>query len=301
MCDDLKAGPAIKSSQPVSEGMGHGGTRWFDLRDMETGTVRRIYLWCPKGDMPENGWPVLFLVDGNAVIATAVDAMRAQAPYPSGTGLEWGALVAIGYPTDEAYDPLQRSWDLSPPPGRTYPPFWDGTPEARTGGSAELSQFICEDVFAFLATQIRLDPSRRGLFGHSFGGLFALWMLFNRQDAFTHWIAASPSITWEDSSLLTSRNTFTPSGQASTVHLSAGQWEGDELAPFQRDAADADTRLASKARDRTFSASQEMANYLDRLPGFSVTLQTYPGETHMSVLPVAVNRALHCLFGVRSL
>ena len=301
MCDEREKGFASELPQPILEGRAHGGTRWFDLRDVVTGTVRRLYLWYPNAEMPKNGWPVLFFVDGNAVIATAVDAMRAQAPYPSGTGLEWGALVAIGYPTDEAYDPLQRSWDLSPPPGKTYPPFWEGTPKVRTGGSPELSRFLCEDVFAFLSTKIRVDPTRRGLFGHSFGGLFALWMLFNRQDAFTHWIAASPSIAWEDSSLLMSRDAFTPHGRKTTVHLSAGEWEGDELAPFQRHAADADTRLANKAREQTISASQQMADHLDRLPGFSTTFQIYPGETHMSVLPIAVNRALHCVFGVRSL
>lgn len=43
-----------------------------------------------------------------------------------------------------------------------------------------------------------IDPDRQSLFGHSFGGLFVLYSLFTRPSAFTTWIAASPSIYWEN-------------------------------------------------------------------------------------------------------
>lgn len=284
----------------LAQGAGHAGARWFDLADSATGAVRRLFLWLPPGEAPAAGWPALFMTDGNAVIATAIDAMRAQAPYPAGTNMGRGALIAIGYPTDEAYDPLRRSWDLGPPPGATYPPFWPGTPEVRTGGSAELARFLLEDARGFLAPRVRLDPERQGLFGHSFGGLFALWLLFTRPDAFTHWIAASPSITWEGGFLLDHLAGFDPGGRKVTVHLSAGEWEGDALAPFQRGAEDADRRLAARSEERTMAAAQDMAARLCRLPGVSAAYETHAGETHMSVLPVAVNRALHCVFAVRS-
>lgn len=275
------------------------GTRWFDLEDSATGAVRRIFLWIPPGEAPPNGWPALTMTDGNAVIATAVDALRAQAPYTSGTNLVHGVLVAVGYPTDDAYDHFRRSWDLGPPPGASYPPFWPGTPEVRTGGGAELARFLIEDLRPFLAARVPLDPARQGLFGHSFGGLFALWLMFNRPDTFTHWIAASPSITWEDSFLLTHRDAFDPAGRRLTVHLSAGEWEGDALAPFQRDAEDAPSRLAEKAVERTVETTLQMAEHLATLPGLTVRCEIYPGETHMSVLPVAVNRALHTVFAHR--
>ncbi|MFT4012683.1 MAG: alpha/beta hydrolase-fold protein [Paracoccus sp. (in: a-proteobacteria)] len=288
---------AVPAPAPLAEGVGHAGLRWFDLADSATGAVRRVFVWLPPGEAPAAGWPALTMTDGNAVIATAIDAMRAQASWPGGTDLGWGALVAIGYPGEDAYDPFRRSWDLGPPPGATYPPFWPGTPEVRTGGGAELARFILEDVRAFLAPRVRLDPARQGLFGHSFGGLFALWLLFTRPDAFSHWIAASPSITWEDGFLLGHRDAFVPSRPV-TVHLSAGEWEGSALAPFQRAAADADQRLTAKSRERTLEAAREMAFHLAAIPGVRASYQTYADETHMSVLPVAVNRALHCVFGL---
>lgn len=272
-----------------------GGTRWFDLEDSATGAIRRVFLWVPPSDRPEHGWPALWLLDGNAVIGTAVDAMRAQAFWPGGTNIGWGALIAIGYPTDQAYDSFRRSWDLGPPPGATYPPFYEGGPDVKTGGGAEMARFLIEDVRVFLAGELLLDPARQSLFGHSFGGLFALWLLFNKPDAFSGWIAASPAITWEDSFLLQHLDGFAPDGRDLRVHLSAGEWEGAELAPFQRDGAEADKRLNKKKRTRTIEAARNMAMAL-AVRGVHAAYETYPDETHMSVLPVAVNRAIRWAF-----
>lgn len=282
----------------VNEGVANcGGTRWFDLADGATGAIRRVFLWQPPGAAPQAGWPGLWLLDGNAVIGTAVDIMRAQAFWPEGTNLGWGALIAIGYPSDEAYDSFRRSWDLGPPPGRSYPPFHQGGAPVRTGGGAEMARFILEDLRPFLAAHVALDPGRQSLFGHSFGGLFTLWLLFNRPDAFRTWIAASPAITWEDSFLLDHLRRFDPGGRRLSVHLSAGEWEGDELAPFQLGRPDSAERLLQKKQSLTVKAARRMAAVLADL-GLQTRFELYPGETHMSVLPVALNRALHCAFAL---
>lgn len=102
-------------------------TKWFDLPGPDD-ALWRLFLHVPTGEAPAGGWPLLAITDGNAMIATAVDALRVQSGYPKGTHVGPGVIAAIGYPVDEAYDPLRRSFDLSPPPGRTYPPFFADTP-----------------------------------------------------------------------------------------------------------------------------------------------------------------------------
>lgn len=282
----------------VAEGLADcGGTRWFDLKDRKTGAVRRVFLWIPPGETPEAGWPALWLLDGNAVIGTAVDAMRAQAFWPTGTNIGWGALIAIGYPTDAPYDSFRRSWDLGPPPGQTYPPFHPDGPEVKTGGGAEMARFLLEDVTDFLAGKLSLDTTKQALFGHSFGGLFALWLMFTRPDAFSIWIAASPAITWEDSFLLGHLERFTAPENVRRVHLSAGEWEGDQLAPFQDFGPDAADRKVKAAQTRTVAAAQDFAQILaDR--GINAGFEIYPDETHMSVLPIAINRAIRWAFAL---
>lgn len=287
---------------PLDQGLwSSGGIRWFDLADSVTGDIRRVFIWTPPEPAPDAGWPALWLLDGNAVIATAVDTMRAQAFWPAGTNLGWGALIAVGYPSDDAYDSFRRSWDLGPPPGQTYPPFVEKGPAVRTGGGAEMARFLIEDARDFIASQIPLDVANQSLFGHSFGGLFALWLMFTNPHAFRNVIAASPAITWENSFLLGHLKTFLKTvpapARAPRVHLSAGEWEGAYLAPFQNNKTDSAERLAENAKARTIAAAQEMAEVLTT-HDIVATYETYAGETHMSVLPIAVNRALHWAFAI---
>jgi predicted alpha/beta superfamily hydrolase len=160
-----------------------------------------------------------------------------------------------------------------------------------------MARFLLEDVRDFLAGHIQIDLGNQSLFGHSFGGLFALWLMFTQPDAFRNVIASSPAITWEDSFLLDHLSQFTPLKRALRVHLSAGEWEGDHLAPFQANSPEVEARLAEKARIRTVGAAQEMAAALTK-QGVETAYETYADETHMSVLPVAVNRALRWAFSV---
>ncbi|MFC7662261.1 hypothetical protein ACFQWF_04415 [Methylorubrum suomiense] len=106
----------------------------FDLGGRDGRLPWRITLYVPPGDAPAAGWPVLYLLDGNAVTATAIDIERVQASYPEATGITSRfVVVGIGYPTTDAYDVVRRCWDYTPPPGRTYPSHQPGAPPVRTG------------------------------------------------------------------------------------------------------------------------------------------------------------------------
>ncbi|MER9298355.1 alpha/beta hydrolase-fold protein [Mesorhizobium sp. M0621] len=277
-------------------------TTVHDFVPARGGDPWRIFLHVPSGPVPEAGWPVLYMTDGNAVIGTAVDAMRAQAFYPTGTNVGWGVIVAIGYPLEGAYDPLRRSWDLGPPPGKTYPPFYEGTPEVRTGGAGEFLAFIEDELKPWVASRVTVDTSRQALYGHSFGGLFALYALFTRPSAFQTWIAASPAIYWEDRAIdrfLEAFEANVPAGLTATVILSAGEYETDKLAPFQIGAEDEEKRLQQKKVTRTDEFARAMAERLDAFPGVRASFELHAGENHMSILPVTVNRAVQAAFAMR--
>lgn len=277
------------------------GTRFFDLAPAGGGEPYRIFLFIPDGPAPADGWPLLVLTDGNATFPFAAACLGTQAPYPAATNVGWGIIAAIGYPTVDFYDGLRRSWDLAPPPGRSYPPFTVGGPPVVTGGAEKFLAFVSDQLVPRIAELAPVDAGRRSLFGHSFGGLFTLHALFERPDLFANWFAASPSIYWEDSEILKSeaRRRDAP-GNAPFLHLSAGEYEGDELAPFQHRNADAATRLENKQQERTVSLATEMAQRLDgAADGLHTQFELFAGETHMSVLAAAVNRAVGIAFAVR--
>lgn len=275
------------------------GTVQFDLTSREGGAPHRIFVYTPPGEPPAGGWPVLYLLDGNAVIATAVEAMRAQAPYTLGTGITFGVIVAVGYPTEEAYDSLRRSWDLGPPPGQTYPPFVEGGPPVRTGGADAFFAFIENELKPEIVRRVPVDAGRQAIFGHSFGGLFVLHALFQKPDAFAGWVSASPAIWWEGAGIVERAQAFVASGQgcAGRLLLLVGEYE-QQLAPFQIGAEDAEKRSASFLESRIVDHTREMAERLVPVPGLATSYQFLPGETHMSVLPASVNHALRVAFGV---
>jgi len=271
------------------------GTVQFDVASREGTEPHRIYLYTPPGEPPAEGWPVLYLLDGNAVIATAVEVLRAQAPYTLGTGVQFGVVVAVGYPTDEAYDGVRRSWDLGPPPGRSYPPYVEGGPELRTGGADHFLAFIEDELKPEIARRVKIDPKRQSIFGHSFGGLFVLHALFNKPEAFTAWISASPAIWWEGAGIVTAAEKFVAGeGASGRILLLVGEYE-QQLAPFQIGAEDAEKRLAAFEDSRIVDYTREMAERLE--PVLATSYVFLPGETHMSVLPACINHAVRFAFG----
>jgi predicted alpha/beta superfamily hydrolase len=275
---------------------------FFDLPATAGAEPYRIFLSIPAGSPPAEGWPLLVLTDGNATFPFAAACLATQAPYPAATNTGWGVVVAIGYPLDEAYDGVRRSWDLSPPPGNSYPPFTTDGPPVRTGGAECFLAFIQNVLLPWIQEKVPVNNGRKTLFGHSFGGLFTLYSLFERPGLFDNWIAASPAIYWEEAVILQNerRRRNVPDG-AAFLHLSAGEYEGDELAPFQQKNEDADTRMEHKKETRTVLLAREMAQRLESGPdGLRARFELYAGETHMSVLAVAVSRAVGIAFAIRA-
>ena len=277
------------------------GATFADLTFENADQLHRIFLYRPDKSPPPEGWPVLYLTDGNACFATAVDALKVQAYYPNGTNICEGVIVAIGYPSDEPYDPLRRSWDLSPPPGRTYPPFFPGAPDVKTGGGERFLKLIEDELKPWVERQVPVDRSRQALFGHSFGGLFALYALLTKPGAFSRWIAASPAIFWEDAAILAAEREFLDNLETPLdveLHLSAGEYEGETLAPFHKGTPDEHKRQERARETRTIELARDMAQRWTASASFTgtATFEEYAGENHMSVLPVALNRAVQAAF-----
>ncbi len=170
----MLGGPGVaQNGAPVTL----AGVRQFDLAPLGGGRPPwRIFLRRPDGPAPASGWPALYLLDAHAVMGIASDALRVQAAFPGETGIRDGVLVGIGYLTEATYDDRRRAFDLTPPPEK-----------GRTGGAEGFLRFIEEELQPFVASQLPLDRSRQGIFGHSLGGLCVAWSMLTRPRAFTHW------------------------------------------------------------------------------------------------------------------
>ncbi|MEM7039911.1 MAG: alpha/beta hydrolase-fold protein [Bacteroidota bacterium] len=77
-----------------------------------------------------------------------------------------------------------------------------------TGGSAKFIRFLKEEVIPMAQANYRADPNTRVLIGQSLGGLLATEVLFTKPEMFSHYIIVSPSMWWDNESLLAQEPAF---------------------------------------------------------------------------------------------
>jgi len=106
--------------------------------------------------------------------------------------------VGIGYPGDALYDVDRRARDYTPPALAAN----HERDDAHYGGADQFLAFVQTELKPLIEARYPIDPHRQTLFGHSHGGLFTLYTLMSEPDAFQNYLAASPSIWWNDRQLL---------------------------------------------------------------------------------------------------
>jgi pimeloyl-ACP methyl ester carboxylesterase len=94
-------------------------------------------------------------------------------------------------------------FDLSPPETkRDALPAMFREGSGPLGGAAAFLAFLDDEVKPAVASTMQVDEHRQALFGHSLGGLFALYVLFKHPESFDTYVAGSPSIWWSNKVLL---------------------------------------------------------------------------------------------------
>ncbi|MFP5424870.1 MAG: alpha/beta hydrolase [Gammaproteobacteria bacterium] len=265
----LLASLSLAQSVPVSL----DGSEQWTMKSAE-GREYRIMISLPEGDVPwTGGYPVIYLLDGNAYFPAFHAAKRAQ------DRLRGAILVAIGYPSDTPLDFERRAFDLSPPqpPERNVPP---------QGGQDLFLDFIEQRLMPKVNARFKVDQDQRSLVGHSFGGMFGVYTLFTRPQLFQHVVAVSPSLWWRDRYLMAHERTFTQRAQAGQIdltHSSLSLLMGEREMPQEiQDARSLQLRL------------EQLSQY-----GLRSDFQVEPGEDHMSMPFRVAARVLDELLSTR--
>jgi len=291
------AGPverAIPSEQAMRAAYGKRGvpevTRQVFPMEWE-GRRYRIFVSAPKdGPPPPQGYPVLYVTDGNGTFDTAAQASLAQSSYPEVTGVGPAIVVGIGYETDLAFPPM-RAYDLSPPDPLASQRDLPHERVFGSGGADLLLDFIERGLGPEIARRHPVDTTRLGVFGHSRGGLFVLHALFTRPHLFRYYIAASPAIWWHDGRVLDAAQGFIdrpPAGMRDLLVL-VGAKE-THARPYTGPAAGGEVgKPTSMVED-----ARRLAHRLQALEGQGVRVRyrAFDQEDHISVLPATISAAV---------
>ncbi len=119
---------------------------------------------------PNRTYPVLYVLDPHLSFGTVTDVAHTG---PIGGEMPELIVVGIGYPTDLLGARASRERDYHRQP-------------------APFLQFIREELMPVINADYRTNPADVGIIGHSYGGEFVLYALFQAPDLFTRYLAGSP-------------------------------------------------------------------------------------------------------------
>ena len=134
----------------------------------------RLFIGWPDTPPPPEGWPVLWVLDGNRNFPLALFSARTQALRPALTHVVPALVVGVGYADAGSARDL-RLRDYTPPgPRANLRPRPNGRPWTETGGAPAFLELLAGQIMPLIAARWPVNPARQTLFGHSMGGLFAL-------------------------------------------------------------------------------------------------------------------------------
>ena len=240
----------------------------------------RVQLLLPEAAPPASGHPLLVMLDGNAAFDALGDGLLAGQAQRGPL-----AIATLGYETAQPLDLRARAFDYTPPvPGES--PTWDDAQRQRPGGGAELFlDLLAQQVLPGIARRVPCDPARTTLWGHSYGGLLALYTLFTRPQLFTRYAAADPSLWWHDGYLLSveQRARPLPAGRPTQLLLMAGG--AGTATRSQR------TGTEEQARNRRAMLSDATPKLAERQAlraGLDMRYQSFPGVGHGPMRPASI-------------
>lgn len=243
---------------------------WFDVGAKATGRSYRIFLSLPTTAAPEEGFPVVYLLDASWYFSTAAEIKwlnTAMGQLPA------AVLVGIGY-ADPAAARRLRFTDFTPPlpAGQPTPPMVASL-GATVGEADAFLQFVTEELTPMIAGLVPTNASCQGLIGHSLGGLLAVQAMRRVPDRFTAYAIGDPSLWWGSGVVVADATSFI-----------------DHLARTSRPRVL--LALSSTATAPSNVTALEFGRLLRERLGDRVVLHQYDQETHNSMVPAFLDRAL---------
>ena len=242
----------------------------------------RLFISLPESyGTSDMTYPVLYLTAGNwtfTVTRQTVEWLQVARAVPE------LIIVGIGYPKPtgtETGDEFHR--DMIPPVELTPEDEADNYPSAR-GGADNFLAFIKGELIPFIDSNYRTDPNDRGFVGFSWGGYFALYLLFREPDLFARMVSCGTSMlrVRTNEIIFESEKRYAQAHSSLPVRLFfALESSPDEAIDQQR--LEAIEGLCEVLKGR---------NYED----LQLQLQVFQDELHWSVFPTSIPQALRWIY-----
>lgn len=246
----------------------HFNVAYFDSLDGE----RHYKVWTaiPNAAPPAEGDPILYALDGNAVMDRVSDSLLAQLTQKTPP-----VIVAVGYQTTLPFDQNARAYDYRPTVKENSAD--SGRDSRKSGGSEAFRQLLQNTIVENVERGMKIDPRRRAIWGHSYGGLFIIdsWLASSR---FRIYFSASPSLGRGNASLLDKM-----------AEAKADAFSQRSL--YLMEGAVATQRVSSAGAEETRGNVLQTVSLLKK-KGVAVNWWPYPGLSHGEMFNASLQSAL---------
>ncbi len=214
-------------------------TRYFEIDSMQAGARYAVWITTPISYDADTSrsFPAIFSPDGNRNVAYA-SGLSDLSEWDLMDSFEPTIHVCVGYTDDDVGHALAvRARDLLPPHEALPTGLIDKM--RQHGESAVLDRagidlyihnlenpagdrflaFLTEELHPFVARNYRIESDRVGLFGHSYGGLFATYAALQASTVFRNFCASSPGILVDKSVIFEIYADANAAGGLSERHL----------------------------------------------------------------------------------
>ncbi len=242
-----------------------------ELADSGTGRTYPIYVQLPRSynASPTKHYPVIYTTDAPYSFPTLIGAIRN--PMYSGA-MEEAIIVSVAYSLDSK-GVNSRVRDYTPAQADSW--------KMETGNADAHIKFFKSDIFPFIESKYRTDTNKRIFIGHSLGGLFGAYALFEYPDTFSSYILGSPSVWFNNYYLLQIKPRKVSS--KTNVYLSVGSLETPEFGE-REDMVHGSNLLAQKISEHSDSNVQMKFVVVD-------------GASHSTAFPTIAIQGLDWILG----
>jgi len=251
------------------------------IRSSSNGIEYKIYVSVPHDYVTsKDSYPVLYLLDADysfpiarAIVTHLSDRQR----------LEKLIVVGIAYGGADAYK-LNRTRDYTP--SHTLEGGYGPEYQRVSGGAPKFLRFLREELIPWMDRTYRTKRGDRGLVGHSYGGLFASWVLLTAPETFSRYILVSPSLWYDDRLMFAiekqtrDRKPVREATERARVFCGVGSREHNEERSMVVDLRSFVNALRARGA-----------------AGPDIRHEVFDDETHDSVFPTALSRGIRFTFG----
>lgn len=189
----------------------------------------QVWLGIPNGlsssqDKLNTATSVIYMLDGNGVI----DDLKLNQLQALAQSVNPPVLVFIGYQTSIRFDVNARAYDYTPAllsqldvnldnkqedldnkqkegmgaNSQLTQAFKESNRDRLNGGAEVFYRQIQTKIKPWVNAQLGYTPNHQALWGHSYGGLFVLYTLFQHPEAFDRYYSVDPSLWWQDGEII---------------------------------------------------------------------------------------------------